>query len=408
MLFIDLDNFKSVNDSLGHEAGDQVLVQAAQRLRSVARESDTVARTGGDQFVVVLPDVTGPEDVLPVVKELSSRLAATYVIDDQNVYLSLSIGIGFSGADAATPEDVIRNADTAMYQAKETGPNDFRFYTSSMHFAAVKQLEVETEMRRAIENREFVLYYQPIIGSRSGRVLGAEALIRWNHPTSGLVAPDAFVPIAEANGLIIPIGAWVLQSACAQAQAWRTSLWPDFRISVNMSARQLRQTTLLSTVERALSDSGLDPGALELELTESAVMSDIEPAIQTMNALRSSGSRIAIDDFGTGYSSLAYLKNFPVNLVKIDRAFVTGLPANRGDCAIVSAVTNLAHDLGFDVTAEGIETEAQADFLSAAGCDNFQGFLYSRPVPAQVLEATFADGAAFAGASPKALLSLPP
>ncbi|HEX9451303.1 MAG TPA: PAS domain S-box protein [Burkholderiales bacterium] len=378
--FVDLDNFKFINDSLGHGAGDHVLRISAERLTACLREGDTVARHGGDEFVLLLHDQSGRESVTQVVTRVIEELAAPQVAEGQEFATTCSVGISLypeHGIDAAT---LLKNADAAMYRAKAQGKNSFRFYTADMGTHLGERLKLEAQLRRALELGEFVLHYQPKVDLRSRTICGLEALIRWQHPQDGLVSPGRFISVAEEAGLIVPIGEWVLRTACAQVRAWSDAGLPAMMLSVNISARQFKRGDLVETVSRALADAGLPAQSLELELTESLVMENAEEFIETLNALKKLGVSLSVDDFGTGYSSLSYLKRFPVDRLKIDQSFVRDIGTDPDDAAIARAVIQLGHSMDLRVIAEGVETAEQLRFLREHECDEVQGFLFSRPL----------------------------
>jgi diguanylate cyclase (GGDEF)-like protein len=382
VLFLDLDRFKLINDTLGHDTGDQLLTRVAERLSKVLRETETVARLGGDEFIIVIPDVADVESVALVAQKVLAVVAEPELIDKRPLHVTPSIGISIYPQDGADVHSLLRSADTAMYHAKERGRNNFQFFTEDMNQAVLERVSIENDLRIAIERGEFELFYQPQVDSRSGEITGMEALIRWHHPQRGLVAPNRFIPIAEETGLIVPIGEWVLREACRQAKRWHDAGQSGLRISVNLSARQLQQGDLGEQIAAILAASNLQPQTLELELTESLLMDDPLTAVKLLHALAALGVRIAIDDFGTGYSSLAYLKRFPVSRLKIDRSFVRDLSTDANDAAIVQAVVAMAESLKMEVIAEGVETVEQLRFLAAHGCFAVQGFLFSRPLPA--------------------------
>jgi diguanylate cyclase (GGDEF)-like protein/PAS domain S-box-containing protein len=382
VLVLDLDRFKTVNDGLGHGTGDQVLKQIAARLARCLREGDTLARFGGDEFVAVLVDVARLDDVALVGQKILRALAHPLSIDGQELVTTTSIGAAVYPRDGGDAETLLRHADIAMYRAKERGRDNLQFYTQEMNVRTRESFEIETELRRALEREEFLLYYQPQVDLLSGRITGAEALIRWRHPARGMVPPDRFIPLAEETGLIAPIGEWVLDSACEQARRWQDEGLPPIRIAINLSARQLRQSHLARLVRQALWVNGLEARYLELELTESAVTHDPEEAAARLRELSATGVGIALDDFGTGYSSLNHLKRFPISRLKIDRSFVRGIAANLDDAAIVSATVAMAHGLGIEVIAEGVETGEQLNYLRQRHCDQAQGYYFSRPLPA--------------------------
>ena len=390
--FVDLDNFKFINDSLGHGAGDQVLRSTAERLKSCLREEDTVARHGGDEFVLLLNDQNGRESVTQVVRRVIDKLSQSVVADGQEIATTCSIGVSLYPEDATEAAGLLKSADAAMYRAKQQGKNSFKFYTADMGTHLGERLKLETQLRRALENEEFVLYYQPKIDLRTGLIYGLEALMRWQHPQDGLVSPARFIGIAEDTGLIIPMGEWVVRTACAQARAWRDAGLPSMLLSVNISARQFKRGDLVQIVSRALSDTGLPAQNLELELTESLVMENAQEIIEMLNALKQLGISLSVDDFGTGYSSLSYLKRFPVDRLKIDQSFVRDIDVDPDDAAIARAIIQLGHSLDLRVTAEGVETAGQLRFLREHGCDEVQGFLFSRPVAAQFVAGLLQNG----------------
>jgi diguanylate cyclase (GGDEF)-like protein/PAS domain S-box-containing protein len=385
VMFVDLDHFKSINDTLGHEAGDELLLEMARRLRANVRDDDTVARIGGDEFTIILAELRQPEDAVTVAEKLIKAVEQPLSIAGTSVEVSASIGIALFPDDGADAESLLRNADSAMYRAKESGRNTYHLCTDDMKRRAVERLSLETRLRRAITDGQLVLHYQPQISLTSGAAIGVEALVRWNDPERGLVHPSAFIPLAEESRLILPLGEWVLHSACVQMRAWRDEGLDLPLMAVNLSLRQFQQNDIVQTVRRVLADTGLDASALELEITETAAMQNAETTVDVLQALRELGVSIAIDDFGTGYSSLNYLKRFPITAVKIDRAFIRDLATSEGDAAIVSAVVGIARALKLRVIAEGVETEEQLSFLRRRNCDAAQGYLFSRPVSAAAL-----------------------
>jgi diguanylate cyclase (GGDEF)-like protein len=385
LVYIDLDNFKSVNDGLGHAAGDNVLREAAVRLRRCVREADAVARLGGDEFTIILREVASPRDAQVVAEHVIAAMSKPFSADGHELFLNASIGIALYPNDGATPEELLRNADTAMYRAKESGRGRSAFFEEEMNVAALARVSTERDLRHAIERREFVLHYQPIIDSATGRAVGVEALVRWNHSERGLLAPAHFVDLAEQIGLVDAMGDWVLEEACARFCEWRRKGLDLGYIAVNVSARQFRQPDFVDKVARTLQDAGIEPAKLEVEITESLLLEATAPIEEMIAALRELGVQIALDDFGTGYSSLAYLRRFPVNVVKIDRSFVKDLPDDSSSAAIVRAIVSMAHALDKQVVAEGVATAEQAAFLKRAGCDRLQGFHHSEPLaPAQL------------------------
>jgi diguanylate cyclase (GGDEF)-like protein/PAS domain S-box-containing protein len=387
VMFIDLDRFKHVNDSLGHDAGDQMIVEIARRLAGSLRESDTVARQGGDEFVVVLADLGCPEDAALVAQKVLDALFRPLLLGGQELFPTASIGLAMYPRDGQDSPTLLKCADSAMYRAKGQGGNAFRFYAADMGAHALEHLRLEGALQRALQRSEFVLHYQPMVDIATGAVTAAEALLRWRPRGGALVMPGEFIPLAEETGLIVPIGEWVLATALAQQVAWRAAGLAPIRISVNLSARQFHGQDVAQQVARLLAATGADPQFLTLEITESVLMENPAAATETMRRLAAMGVRLAIDDFGTGYSSLANLKRFPIQSLKIDRSFVRELTTDADDAAIVNAVIALAHSMKLDVVAEGVETDEQLGFLRAHGCDQMQGFCFSRPVEASALEA---------------------
>lgn len=385
VLFLDLDRFKHVNDSMGHSAGDKLLNQVADRLSRALRKEDTLARMGGDEFVVVMEHVQQGRDAAILAEKLIQTLLQPIEIGDIQLYMTASIGISLYPRDATTAEGLVSDADAAMYRAKESGRNTFQFYTPELTRLAHEQVTLVSELTHALERNELELHYQPQVYLSDSKVFGVEALLRWRHQKTGLIMPDRFIPLAEDTGLIIPIGAWVLQEACAQAKRWLDMGLPLQRISVNVAGPQLQRGDLLKTVEHTLAATGLPPAMLELEVTESFIMGKTESIISTLKSLRRLGITIAVDDFGTGYSSLSRLKRLPIDRLKIDRSFVQELPADEDDSAIARAIIALGRSLGLRITAEGVETLAQAQFLLREGCHEAQGYYYSRPMPAAAI-----------------------
>ena len=383
LLFLDLDHFKTINDSLGHAVGDALLKQVAQRLAECVRETDTISRQGGDEFIVLLPDLADAEATAPVLLKMLERLQAPFYADNNELATSVSIGIAIYPDDGNDFETLQKKADTAMYRAKDAGGNIYRFFDEQMNVEAVEHLSLRNGLRRALERDELVLHYQPQINLRSGKVVGAEALIRWRHPELGMMAPGRFIPIAEESRLIIPIGEWVLREACRQAVAWRQEGLPALTMAVNLSAVQFKRGDLEQTVISALESSGHDPAALELEMTESILIGNSSAALATVTRLKSMGITISIDDFGTGYSSLSYLKRFAVDKLKIDQSFVRDLATDPEDAAIVLAIVQMAKSLGLTTIAEGVEDEAMLKRLRLYQCDEAQGYLFARPMPAE-------------------------
>jgi diguanylate cyclase (GGDEF)-like protein/PAS domain S-box-containing protein len=396
VLFVDLDHFKLINDSLGHHAGDRLLLEAAGRLVACVRSHDSVARLGGDEFVIVLGG-RDEQEIIAVVSRLLDVIAQPWAEGGQEYGLSCSVGISRYPQDGDDPDELLRCADTAMYKAKASGRNTYHFYTSELNQAISARLELDSSLRHALERDEFRVHYQPRIDVESGRIVGAEALIRWQCPGKGLIPPERFIPVAEETGLIIPIGEWILQEACRQNSAWQRVGLPPISISVNLSPIQFRHAGLVQSVAAALSQAGLDPAYLELELTETLVMHDAERINVAMHALKALGVDIAVDDFGTGYSSLSYLKRFPVDRLKVDKSFVRDIDSDPDDAAIVRAIISLGHALGLKVVAEGVETPAHLEFLQRHRCNEVQGYYFSRPVPAAGMEALLRDPATGGG-----------
>jgi diguanylate cyclase (GGDEF)-like protein len=408
VLLLDLDGFKHLNDSLGHDHGDRLLVSVARRLRRCLRGEDTVARLGGDEFAILLEEVGDLSEALRVAERVAAALRVPVQLAEQEVFAGASIGIALSSSADDRPEDLLRFADVAMYRAKETGKGCYEVFYPGMHEQALERLRVETDLRRGLEREEFRVHYQPIVAVESSRIVEVEALLRWEHPERGLVPPGEFIPLAEETGLIVPLGRWVLREACRQARHWHEAHphHPPLAMSVNLSSRQLRQPGLVDDIAAALRETGLAPQYLQLEITEHVVMGNAPAMVSRLRRLKDLGVRLAIDDFGTGYSSLSYLKRFPVDTLKIDKAFVGDLGAAAGgeDAAIVQAVLSLAHTLGLAVTAEGAETAAALDRLRALGCDLAQGYHIARPLPPAAFAAFLAERAA---PPPAEILQLP-
>jgi len=387
VLFLDLDGFKHINDSLGHSRGDQLLQSVAQRLTACVRATDTVSRQGGDEFVVLLADGASGEDAAITARRMLQAVAEPHVVGDLDLHITASIGVSVSPGDGMDPETLVKNADTAMYQAKENGRQGFQFFKPEMNVRAVERQSIEEGLRRALERNEFALHYQPRVNLNTGAVSGAEALIRWAHPARGWVPPSQFIPVAEDCGLILPIGNWVLREACRQARAWTDARLAFGSVGVNISAMELRADGFEAGVLAALEATGLDPSALEIELTESALMKQAEKTASILHALRGRGVKVAIDDFGTGYSSLSYLRKFPIDSLKIDQSFVRQIAAVDSDTRIVAAVIGMGRSLEMRVVAEGVESAAELAFLRKHQCDEGQGYLFRHPIaPAQFEE----------------------
>ncbi len=385
VMFVDLDLFKLINDNLGHVVGDGLLKQVGQRVVDSVRVSDTVARVGGDEFVVIVEDLESTENALEIADKMLERVAQPYSVDEHQLHVSASIGISVFPYDGDDSGTLTRNADKAMYRAKELGRSNVQLFTVEMNERYRSRLLFEAGFRRALEQRDFVLHYQLIYSPAQNRFSSAEALVRWNDSQRGLVYPDEFIPAAEESRMIVPLGAWVLRTACEQLHAWQSDAFPGMHVSVNLSVRQFHQRDLLAMIDNVIAETQIDPATLELEITESVAMQNVDLTRTLLQELRARDVRIAIDDFGAGQSSLLYLRQFPINTIKIDRVFVREITTKKHDAAIVGAVIRLAHDLGMTVTAEGVETEEQRDFLVARGCDFLQGYLYSRPKPADAV-----------------------
>ncbi len=392
LLFTDLDCFKIVNDSLGYKVGDRLLQQVAQRLKHCLREGDTLSRRGGDEFLVILSDLKHVEDAAHVAEKLLQSLAGPYTIDGIDLHISASIGISIYPDDGQDAETLLRNADTAMYFAKQNGRNRYQFFTPEMNSRAYEYLMMQNHLRRALERGEFELNYQPQVELRKGAIVGVEALLRWRHPESGMIAPSQFIPIAEECGLIVPIGEWVMHEACRQGRLWQEAGLPPLTIAINLSAVQFHKEDILKTIEQACRENRLDPSRLELELTEGTVMQNAEDAIMILRELKAMGIKLSIDDFGTGYSSLSYLKRFPIDRLKVDQSFVRDITSNEDDAEITRAIIGMAHGLGLKVIAEGVEHEDQLKFLRWQKCDDMQGYYFSRPLQAGAFEDLLASG----------------
>jgi len=383
VLFLDMDGFKHINDSLGHTTGDRLLQCIANRLRDCVRAPDTVSRQGGDEFIVLLQGIKLPEDAEVAAKRLLTAVAETHTLGQHILHTTTSIGISLYPDDGLNAETLIKNADTAMYQAKENGRQSYQFFKPEMNVRAVERQSIEEDLRRALERKEFMLHYQPKIDLTTGAITGAEALLRWTHPARGSVPPVNFIPIAEDSGLILPIGAWVLREACMQAQAWIEASLPFGTISVNVCAIELRSEDFLQGLFSTLSETGLDPRALELEVTESVLVRNSELSVSILRSARERGVRVAVDDFGTGYSSLSYLRKLPLDVLKIDQSFVRQIAESPNETIIVDAIISMGRSLNLQVIAEGVETAEELEFLQVHKCDGAQGYYFSRPVPAE-------------------------
>ena len=393
VVFLDLDRFKIINDSLGHLVGDQLLAAAAARLRGCQRRGDIVARFGGDEFVMLMEDLEGAEDAVHVGNRIRDVLAESFKIGEHDIATGASIGIAFNTTGVTCAEDLVRNADTAMYHAKTQGRGNLQLFNAEMHAKALRVCQLQNDLGQALDRQELQLRYQPIVSARTGRIVSAEALLRWQPPGSDLIGPAEFIPLAEEMGLIGPFGEWVLRQACLQNAAWRRSGLPPLTVAVNLSARQLQREQFPQDLRRILSETKLDPRLLQLELTESALMDGLGMAPRTLGKLEAMGIRISIDDFGTGYSSLSYLTQYKFDCLKIDRSFVSGVTTNPKAAAVAKGIIALAHNLNLEVTAEGVESEEQLAFLLAERCDKIQGYLASRPIRASELEHLLRSGA---------------
>lgn len=386
VVFLDLDSFKNVNDTMGHAVGDQLLKNVAQVLKQCIRESDTLCRIGGDEFTFLLTQIKNDKDVSNIVTKILKKMQAPWIFDTHEFYITASMGIAMYPNDGTDVETIMKHADTAMFRAKEHGKNSFEFFTSVMNEKVLEKFTLEKSLRKALANKEFVLHYQPILNTEKSKVIGAEALIRWLHPEKGLLPPSDFIPLAEETGLILSIGEWVLRTACAQNVAWLNAGYEPISIAINLSAVQFLKQNLLSQISYVINETGINPAFIELEITESVAMKDVNYTVRTLKALRNLGVRIAIDDFGTGYSSMEYLKTFPINTLKIDKSFIQDIYTDQQDAAIVRTIINLANNLNLGVIAEGVETQEQMQFLKEQNCYIMQGFLFSKPIDAKRFE----------------------
>jgi diguanylate cyclase (GGDEF)-like protein len=383
ILFLDLDRFKKINETLGHNIGDKLLLDVARRLENCVRKSDSVARLGGDEFGILLDDLRDVKFVAVVAQKILLALSKPILIEDYELYATSSIGISLYPNDSENEDVLLRCADTALYRAKDAGKNTYQYYTADMNTRAFEFLLLESGLRKALDNDELVVFYQPIINLEDKKLISMEALLRWQHPEKGMISPGDFIPLAEETGLIESIGEWVLRTACAQNKKWQDAGYPPVRVSVNMSARQFNKKNVVEAISEILEETGLNPEHLSIEITESIIMHDVESTITKLNQLHKMGINLSIDDFGTGYSSLSYLKLFPINILKIDRSFVFNITSDSTDAAIATSVILLAHSMNLKVAAEGVETEEQLEMLRRKGCDYIQGFLFSKPVSAE-------------------------
>lgn len=386
VMFIDLDRFKMINDSVGHYHGDQILKQAALRLENVMEKNHVLSRFSGDEFMLLIPKTDGTEAVRETARSLADAFHTPIIYDGRQFFLSISIGVSIYPDDAASDEELMKNADTALNLAKQHGTGNIQFYKQEMKHDFADRLEMENDLRRALDNEEFTLFYQPQMDVYNGKVSGGEALIRWRHPKLGLISPGTFIPVAEETGLIEEIGRWVLKTACRQAKEWQEGGFPDFSVSVNVSARQFQRSGFLNDVRSALRESGLNPEYLHLELTESITLHDMRHSMQHLKALKKLGVKVSIDDFGTGYSSFSYLKDFSIDILKIDRSFIRNLRDGSHDGAIIKAILTMCDGLSVTAVAEGVENEEQLNLLKTFGCNYVQGFFYSRPLPVEQFE----------------------
>jgi diguanylate cyclase (GGDEF)-like protein len=387
-MFLSLDRFKKINDTLGHVVGDLCLKEVAKRLCHCVKEGDTVARLDGDEFALLLAQVKGTEELVELAQVIADALKPSFDLQGQEIYVTSSIGISIFPDDGKDAETILKNGGAALYQAKKLGGSSYRFYTADLYARALKRLALETSLRGAIEKEELILYYQPQVDYATGLVVGAEALVRWQHPTLGLLPPSEFIPLAEDTGLILQLGAWVMRTACAEARAWQVDGLGSLRIAVNVSACEFRRPDFFENMVDILTQTGLEPAYLDLELTETAIMENAEATVDLLSRIRKLGVKIAIDDFGTGYSSLSYLKRLPIDTLKLDRSFVNGATSDPDDAALVVAVISLAHNLRLQVIAEGVETEEQLRFLRLLKCDGGQGYLFGKPMPAAAFRAS--------------------
>jgi diguanylate cyclase (GGDEF)-like protein/PAS domain S-box-containing protein len=383
VMFLDLDNFKKINDSLGHDVGDLLLKEVSQRIGICLRDTDIVSRLGGDEFTVILTELAKDEDAALAAQRIIDAVSRPFILRQHEFYVTVSIGMAVYPLDGENGDTMVKNADTAMYYAKSQGRNNYQFYSAQMNAAHMERLTIESQLRKAVENREFVLFYQPQISIQTGHIIGAEALIRWIHPVKGMIPPMKFIPVAEETGLIIPISEWVIMTACEQNKRWKDEGFPPLTVAVNISMRHFMQPNLLDVIAEALQKTGLPSPCLELELTESIVMHNVDEVIRILQKFRETGVQSSIDDFGTGYSSLNYLKRLPINKLKIDQSFVRNITADQNDAMIVKTVIEMAHNLGLRVIAEGVETSDQVNFLRTLACDELQGYFFSKPLPAE-------------------------
>ena len=391
VLFLDLDLFRAINDGFGHDVGDSIFREVARRLLQCVRDGDTVARVGGDEFIVLLPEIARSEDATTVARKLLEAVAQPFELDGRRVDLTTSIGVAVYPDDGQDPEALLRNADAAMARAKERGRNNFQLSVPELTEEALRRLSLQAGLRQAIENDELVLHYQPVLSLATGRIVELEALVRWQHPRNGLIMPNDFIHVAEKAGMMVSLGEWVLAKAAQQAKTWQNAGFSDLRIAINLSPSQFHEKNLVSNVRRVLTETGLPAETLEIEITEGVAMEDAQVTLSNLLALRALNVGVSIDDFGTGYSSLSYLKRFPVTTLKIDRSFITDVVSNSADAGIVRAVVAMAHGLKLNVIAEGVETKEQFSYLRENGCDALQGYWFSRPLTVSGVDVLLAE-----------------
>ncbi len=386
LMLIDIDDFKLVNDSFGHDAGDKLIKAVGDLISKSLRRADTIARLGGDEFAVIIENINGPDDAISIADNLTTILEHNVRLDDQETYTSASIGIAIFPEDGSDSRTLLKNADTAMFRAKENGRHCFQFYKPEMSVSAMERLELENSLKSAFENDEFLIYYQPVIDIHKNEVVSVEALLRWQHPDKGMIYPDDFVSIADESGLMVPVGEWLISSVCKQIRNWHDSGLENQNVSINLSPRQFKEQDIVSIVTQALAENKLDGTSLSVEITERTLIDNIGEVEKTLNKLRDMGVKVLLDDFGTGYASLAYLKKFPVDIVKIDQTFIAGIPDNREDSAIVDAIAGLTRGLKLKLLAEGVENDRQLDVLKSIGCTYAQGFYWSKALPGNEYE----------------------
>lgn len=392
VVYLDLDQFKLINDTLGHHIGDLLLKDVAARLQGTVRKADTVSRLGGDEFTIIVDDIATLADSVLVAEKILSVFSTTFSLEKHEIFVTASMGVTLYPNDGDTAEKLLKNADTAMYHAKERGRNNYQFFSEEMNIRVSERLLMETGMRNALARDEFLLHYQPRVDTKTGRIVGVEALVRWKHPEKGMIPPDAFIPLAEETGLIVPIGERVLRTACSQAKAWQDAGLPRIKVSVNVSCRQFMHDNLIASIRGILRETGLEPCYLELEITESVIMHDPERVIILLKELKGMGISIAIDDFGTGYSSLSHLKRLPADILKVDKSFISGICESKSDETLIATIISMGHNLGLGLVAEGVEKEEQLEFLEKSDCQEVQGYYFSRPLPAESLQALLATG----------------